>query len=153
MPVASLSVPHYKQELPSSCVAACVRMVLAHYGRTYSEDSLRQHLGSDAHGTRARNLFLLESLGFDVNLETSTLPQLGAALASGVPPIVFLDTSHLDYWKLRCDHVAVLVGLDLAAAFLNDPYFDAAPRQTSLIGFQFAWAANEHLAAFIRPKQ
>ena len=63
MPVVSLSVPHCKQELPSSCVAACVRMVLAHYGRTCSEDELRQHLGSGSHGTRARNLFLLESLG------------------------------------------------------------------------------------------
>src|SRR5271166_3915952 len=29
---ASLSVPHYKQEFPYSCVAACVRMVLAHFG-------------------------------------------------------------------------------------------------------------------------
>ena len=152
MPVVSPSVPHFKQELPSSCVAACVRMVLALYGRTYSEDELRQHLGSGAHGTRARNLFLLEALGFDVSLETSTLPQLGVALASGVPPIVFLDTSHLDYWTIRCDRVAVLVGLDLAAAFLNDPYFDSGPRQTTLSGFQFAWAANEYLAAFIRPK-
>ena len=153
MPVVSLSVPHCKQELPSSCVAACVRMVLAHYGRTCSEDELRQHLGSGPHGTRARNLFLLESLGFDVDLETSTLPQLGAALASGLPPIVFLDTSHLDYWTIRCDHVAVLVGLDLTAALLNDPYFDTAPRQTTLSGFLSAWAANEHLAAFIRPKK
>jgi len=128
-------------------------MVLAHYGRTCSEDELRQHLGSGPHGTRARNLFLLESLGFEVDLETSTLPQLGAALASGLPPIVFLDTSHLDYWTIRCDHVVVLVGLDLTAAFLNDPYFEAAPRQTTLSGFLSAWAANEHLAAFIRPKQ
>jgi hypothetical protein len=38
MPVVSLSVPHFKQEWPSSCVAACVRMVLAHYGRLYTED-------------------------------------------------------------------------------------------------------------------
>jgi hypothetical protein len=30
MPAALLSVPHYKQEWTYSCVAACVRMVLAH---------------------------------------------------------------------------------------------------------------------------
>jgi ABC-type bacteriocin/lantibiotic exporter with double-glycine peptidase domain len=152
MPIASLSVPHYKQELPSSCVAACVRMVLAHYGRPCTEEELRQLLGSGAHGTRARNLFLIEPLGFDVQVETFSLAQLGAALVAGIPPLVFLETSFLDYWNTRCDHVAVVVGLDLATASLNDPYFDTAPQQTSLAGFQSAWAANEHLAAMIRPE-
>ena len=32
-PIASLSVPHYKQEQRTSCTAACARMVLAYYGR------------------------------------------------------------------------------------------------------------------------
>src|SRR4051812_18791169 len=100
MSVVSLSVPHCKQELPYSCVAACARMVLAHYGRTHSEEELRQLLGTAEHGTRARNLLLIASLGFDVQLEASSLAQLGAALAAGVPPIVFLETSFLDYWTV-----------------------------------------------------
>jgi hypothetical protein len=41
MPAASLSVPHYKQEWPNSCVAACVRMVLAHYGQFRIEQGVR----------------------------------------------------------------------------------------------------------------
>jgi hypothetical protein len=94
---------------------------------------------------------LIQSLGFDVQIGSLSLAQLGAALAAGVPPIVFLETSHLDYWNTRCDHAAVLVGLDLATVALNDPYLDAAPQPTSLTGFQSAWAANEHLAALIRP--
>src|SRR5437868_5396243 len=120
MSVISLSVPHYKQELPSSCVAACVRMVLAHYGHPCTEEELRQLLGSAAHGTRARNLFLIEPLGFEVQLETFSLAQLGAAMVAGIPPIVFLETSFLDYWSTRCDHVAVVVGLDLTSVSLND---------------------------------
>jgi len=32
MPSSSLNVPHFLQELDCSCVAACVRMVLAYYG-------------------------------------------------------------------------------------------------------------------------
>ena len=152
MSVVSLSVPHYKQEFPSSCVAACVRMVLAQYGQLRTEEEDRQHLGTGPHGTRARALSLVGSLGFDVQVETSTLVQLAEALAAGVPPIVFLETSFLDYWKTRCDHVAVLVGLNLTTVSLNDPYFDSAPQQTSLTDFQSAWAANEHLAAFLRPQ-
>src|SRR6266478_4442472 len=40
-PIASLSIPHFRQEQDASCTAACVRMVLAYYGRTHSEDELR----------------------------------------------------------------------------------------------------------------
>ena len=32
MPSSWLNVPHFRQEHDYSCVAACVRMVLAHYG-------------------------------------------------------------------------------------------------------------------------
>ena len=62
-----------------------------------------------------------------------------------------LDTGALDYWSLNCSHVAVLVGMEVAAVLLNDPCFDSAPQKTSLAGFQQAWAANAFLAAFIRP--
>ena len=41
-----LNVPHFRQEFNYSCVAACVRMVMAHYGRNESEvDILRPPKG------------------------------------------------------------------------------------------------------------
>ena len=46
MSVVSLSVPHYKQEFPYSCLAACVRMVLAKHGHLRTEEEIRQHLGT-----------------------------------------------------------------------------------------------------------
>src|SRR5438552_1007585 len=98
MPVVSLTVPHYKQEQRSSCLAACVRMVLAHYGHSSSEAELRQLLGTGTHGTRARDVLRVASLGFDIQLQSSSLAELGAALIAGTPPIVFLDTGSLDYW-------------------------------------------------------
>jgi ABC-type bacteriocin/lantibiotic exporter with double-glycine peptidase domain len=151
MPAVSLNVPHFKQELHYSCVAACVRMVLAHYGRTFTEAELRQHLGTGPHGTRARDILRVAALGFAVQVDTASLVQLGATLVAGVPPLVFLETRFLDYWQTPCDHVAVVVGLDLATVYLNDPFFDRAPQQTALTGFLQAWASNDHLAAFIRP--
>ena len=41
MPSNLLNVPHFQQELEYSCVAACVRMVLAHFGDLRSEADLR----------------------------------------------------------------------------------------------------------------
>jgi ABC-type bacteriocin/lantibiotic exporter with double-glycine peptidase domain len=127
-------------------------MVLAHYGRACTEAEVRQLLGTGPHGTPARALLQLATLGLEVQLRTSNSAQLAASLAAGVPPIVFLETSFLDCWHLQVDHVAVLVGLDAATVSLNDPYFDAALQQTSLSGFLQAWAVNQHLAAFIRPR-
>src|SRR5689334_11407481 len=112
MPVNLQNVPHFKQELPSSCLAACVRMILAYYGIPRTEAQIRAHLGTSPHGTPARALFLLPSLGLAVRVEQSNLAELEASLVAGVPPLVFVETSHLEYWTLRCDHVAVLVGVE-----------------------------------------
>jgi ABC-type bacteriocin/lantibiotic exporter with double-glycine peptidase domain len=127
-------------------------MVLAHYGQLRAEEEVRQLLGTGPHGTRARALLQLATLGFHVQLGGSNLAELTAALRSGVPAIVFVETTLLDYWKQRCDHVAVVVGLEEANVYLNDPYFDIAPQQTSLAAFRQAWASNNCWAAFIRPQ-
>ena len=152
MPADLLNVPHYKQEFNYSCIAACARMVLAHYGQTVDESELRQLLDTQPTGTRARNLESLASLGFKLLLEPSSLAHLIEALEAGLAPIVFLDTGHLDYWDVDCAHVTVLVGLDEEAVYLNDPFFESAPQRTSLSGFLSAWALNSHLAAIVRPQ-
>jgi ABC-type bacteriocin/lantibiotic exporter with double-glycine peptidase domain len=149
----SLSVPHFKQEFDYSCVAACVRMVLAFHGRSFSEADLRQLLDTRPSGTVVRNVLRLASLGFDVQLDSSNLALLAAALMAGTPPIVFFETGPLDYWLRDCAHVAVVVGLEVDAVSLNDPYFDPAPQRTSLTSFLQAWAATEHLATVLVPRR
>ena len=138
MPGFSLSVPHFKQEFPYSCVAACVRLVLAHHGRTLSELEVRQLLGTSPHGTPARAILLVTTLNFDVQLTTTNTTQLASALATGNPPIV-LDTAYLDYWQIRANHVAVLVGIDSETVYLNRSVFSMPPlNRTSLAGFERA---------------
>src|SRR5438309_768719 len=100
MSIGSLSVPHFKQEYPFSCLAACVRMVLAHYGRLYSEDELRRLIGTSSHGTSARSILHVAALGFDVQLRFTNLGELSTALTTNTPPIVFVNTGLLDYWSL-----------------------------------------------------
>jgi hypothetical protein len=56
MPAGWLSVPHFQQGFEYSCVAACVRMVLAHYGDIQAEADLRLLLDTQPDGTRVRNV-------------------------------------------------------------------------------------------------
>ena len=75
MPSSWLNVPHYQQELEYSCVAACVRMVLAHHGDLRTEAELRGLLDTQPTGTRAGNLMRLSGPGFEVHLRSSNLPK------------------------------------------------------------------------------
>lgn len=49
-PSGWLNVPHCKQEFHHSCLAACIRMVLAHHGRDLPEADLRQFLDTKPSG-------------------------------------------------------------------------------------------------------
>jgi ABC-type bacteriocin/lantibiotic exporter with double-glycine peptidase domain len=153
VPSNSLKVPHFQQELDSSCVAACVRMVLAHYGDVRSEADLRTLLDTKPTGTRAGNVMRLSGPAFEVYLRSSNLTELQAVLADNQPAIVFLQTGAMEYWSIDIFHTAVLIGLDAMTVALNDPYFAAAPQLTSLQSFEKAWAATGQFAALIRPRQ
>jgi ABC-type bacteriocin/lantibiotic exporter with double-glycine peptidase domain len=127
-------------------------MVLAHYGGSQSEGELRQLLGTTARGTPVAHVNRLVPLGYEVQFGPSNLSQPQAALAANSPPIVFVLTGSLDYWTTNSAHAAVLVGVDGASAYLNDPFFGTFPQRTSLSGFQQAWALTRHLAAVLRPR-
>jgi ABC-type bacteriocin/lantibiotic exporter with double-glycine peptidase domain len=153
MPTSWLSVPHFQQEHEYSCVAACVRMVLAHYGDNRTEAELRSLLDTQATGTRAGNLMRVSSPAHEVYLRSSNLTELKNALADSQPPIVFLKTGDLEYWSMDIFHTAVLVGIDNQNVALNDPYFATAPQITTLKNFEKAWAQTSQFAAFIRPRR
>jgi ABC-type bacteriocin/lantibiotic exporter with double-glycine peptidase domain len=127
-------------------------MVLAFHGRSHSEADLRQLLGTSASGTPASSVLRVVPLGFEVLLIPSSVALLAASLEAGTPPIVFFETAALDYWQVDCAHVAVVVGLDDATVYLNDPYFETAPQRTSVATFQQAWAATGQLTAMIIPR-
>src|SRR6266849_2730875 len=92
MPSSWLNVPHFQQELEYSCVAACLRMVLAHYGDIRTEAELRLLLDTQPTGTRAGNLMRLSGSAFEVYLRPSNLIELQKVLADNHPAIVFLCT-------------------------------------------------------------
>jgi ABC-type bacteriocin/lantibiotic exporter with double-glycine peptidase domain len=153
MPSNSLNVPRFQQELDYSCIAACVRMVLAYYGDVRSEADLRTLLNTQPTGTRAGNIMRVSGPALEVYLRPSNLAELQAVLADNQPAIVFLQTGALEYWSMDIFHTAVLVGLDAVTVALNDPYFTAAPQMASLQSFEKAWAATGQFAALIRPRR
>lgn len=152
MPSSWLNVPHCHQELEYSCVAACVRMVLAHYGDVRAEAELRSLLDTQPTGTRAGNVMRLSGSVFEVYLRSSNLIELQQVLVDNQPPIVFLRTGPLDYWSMDIFHSAVLIGLDPASAALHDPYWVTGPQTTSLPSFEKAWALTGQFTVFIRPR-
>src|SRR6266852_1692743 len=153
MPSNWLNVPHFHQELDYSCVAACARMVLAHYGDIRTEFELRLLLDTQPTGARAGNLVRLSGSAFEVYLRPSNLLELQKALADNQAPLVFLKTGSLEYWSMDIFHTVVLVGLDATAVALHDPYFATAPQTTSLLSFEKAWAQTGQFTWFLRPRQ
>lgn len=153
MPSNSLNVPHFQQELDYSCVAACVRMVLAHYSDVRSEADLRILLDTQPTGTRAGNVVRVSGPAFEVYLRPSNLTELQSLLADNQPAIVFLKTGALEYWSMDIFHTAVVIGLDAMTVALDDPYFATAPQLTSLQSFEKAWAETGQFAALIRPRR
>ncbi len=153
MPSSWLNVPHFHQELEYSCVAACVRMVLAHYGDIRIEAELRLLLDTQPTGTRAGNVMRLSGPLFEVYLRASNLIELQQVLADNQPPIVFLKTGSLEYWNMDIFHSAVLIGLDPLTVALHDPYWPTGPQTTSLPSFEKAWAQTGQFTAFVRPRK
>ena len=74
MPSSWLNVPHFQQEFEYSCVAACARMVLAHFGDLRTEADLRLLLDTQPTGTRAGNLMRLSGPALEVFLRPRQKP-------------------------------------------------------------------------------
>jgi hypothetical protein len=77
MPSSWLNVPHFQQEHDYSCVAACVRMVLAHYSDIRTEAELRLLLDTQPTGTRAGNVLRLSGSAYEVQKRGEKRTQKG----------------------------------------------------------------------------
>ncbi len=87
-----LALPHFRQETPHSCVAACARMALAFFGTVLQEEDLSQLLDTDETGTRFRDLANLAAFGLDVRLDSGDLAELGNQIDQGRHCIVRVKT-------------------------------------------------------------
>lgn len=153
-----IRLPHHPQEHDFSCLAACVRMVLAYHHIELTEADLRRLLktrpGIGTHPVHLRNL---ESLGVASTWPyPSTLDELKRSVEGGQPVIAFVwtgalrdvkDTEGIDYL-----HTVVVVGFSETAVLVHDPRLANGPTEISLRVFENAWKYADHLIAVIAPR-
>lgn len=147
-----MHVPHHEQELDYSCLAACVRMVLAFHGSERTEAELRGLLKTRSGGTSPANvMFRLPDLGFDAHVQTGSQAILRENLAAGYPCIVHVWTAPLPHWDEEVIHALVVVDLTEDIALVHDPALATGPTAIPLDAFLRAWAATDYLILVIRP--
>ncbi|HUM68288.1 MAG TPA: cysteine peptidase family C39 domain-containing protein [Chloroflexota bacterium] len=147
-----MNVPHFEQELSYSCLPACVRMVVAYYGRDISEAELRTLLKTRISGTSPVQVMLrLPEIGFDAVVQTASLSVLQQHLENGRPCIVHVWTELLPHWQDSVIHAATIVELTESHVLINDPAFSNASIMISREVFFQAWSATDHMMLVIQP--
>jgi hypothetical protein len=104
--------PFHRQETPCSCVPACVRMVLASFGRELLEAELRALCDCTPFGTEALNAVDgVRQLGFPATGKyTLWRDERAAQVRQGLYPIVFVNTLPID--GITDGHALMVVGID-----------------------------------------
>ncbi|MBI4671680.1 MAG: hypothetical protein HY741_08450 [Chloroflexi bacterium] len=111
-----MPLPVYLQETPYSYVAACLRIVFAHFGTHVTEDELRERSYTTLWGTSTTDAVRCAvQYGFEATLERGTAQELGNWIADGFSPIVIIRLP--SYGK----HVVVIESLERAEIVYIDP--------------------------------
>jgi ABC-type bacteriocin/lantibiotic exporter with double-glycine peptidase domain len=110
--------PHFFQIHPSSCVPACLKMVLASLDFEISELELRDLCECDETGTqRSKAINAIEKLGFigyEANLEIEELEEI---ISNDLTPITFLKFDP----KVNYSHAVVVYKISSENIFVLDP--------------------------------
>jgi ABC-type bacteriocin/lantibiotic exporter with double-glycine peptidase domain len=139
----------YAQEQPTSCVAACVRMVLTGFGVTWTEGQVRsifghRRLGITLTAAHAR----LVHAGARVALhEDWSLDDLREALGRGHYPIVGVERHLLGHPP--ASHAIVVVQITSRAIHVLDPVEGPQPQRYGREAFVLAWQMAGHEALII----
>lgn len=142
-----LKIPHYHQEFESSCLAACVRMILEYFGKSLSEKDLRKFLKTKPTGTSPINIHNISSLGFEVGLFQSSIQEILSFLHQNIPPIVFI-------WREPILHTVVVIGYNQNTnhLYINDPSESQGSKELDMTTFTEAWSYSNQLTATIFKK-
>ncbi len=129
----------FAQEFISSCVAACVRMVLNGLGASRDEAQVRQLIGYTRTGiSLAAAQARLAAAGAAAEWHADwSLTDLRDAVHAGQHPIVGVERHLLGY--SRAFHAVVVVQITSTTVELLDPLDGPAPRRYGCVAFIEAW--------------
>jgi hypothetical protein len=93
----SIEVPLYRQEKDNTCALACLRMVLAAYGRHVQESELEAHVTLQPNGTPIEELErLARKVGLGAEIQEPKVEELRELLARDKLPIAYIDRAVFD---------------------------------------------------------
>lgn len=137
-----IKMKRYKQLTGYSCGVACLRMMLAHRGKRYSEKFLRDLTECDKNkGTTVRRLRkVLKTLEFRPIRHYLTLNKALKKVAKGNPLLI-----------PRVGHWVVLIGYDKSYVHILDPNSKRNMRRINKKLFKETWAYFKNWAMEIKP--
>lgn len=141
-------LPFFKQETPYSCVPACLRIALAHWGIEADEDQIRLRSFTTFWGTNARDaIACARSFGlFAEEIRDATFDDLREWLEQDVVPILLIDLRPLRDEMGR--HAIVAEALSETQLQYLDPL--SGRHTTALDVIDRAWQMNRRRVILIR---
>ena len=129
----------YAQEHPASCVAACLRMVLAAFGQHLSESTIRRVLGNPRFGTtltQAAERLLAAGAVAQWHADWG-LDDVRDSLRNGVYPIVGIERRFFGHPSAT--HAVVITAVHEETVEMLDPLIGPAPHIPHSATFAAAW--------------
>lgn len=139
----------YAQEQPTSCVAACVRMVLTGFGLLWTEGQLRTLLGRPRLGiTLTAAQTRLRQSGARATLHAAwSLDDLREVIQRGYAPIVGVERHVLGHPP--ASHAIVVIHVTSRLVEILDPLVGPSPQRYGHEAFVRAWEMAGHEALLI----
>ncbi|MFQ5652399.1 MAG: cysteine peptidase family C39 domain-containing protein [bacterium] len=135
----------HKQEKSYSCMAACLKMVLEHYGIREDEKTLRIKSKTKLYGTHPIHVVeCAKSYGLDAYVSSLTFNKLRELTRKNVPVITNILKSDDDEFYV---HSVVIYRIQKAEVYLLDPEDSEIHLDNDL--FQRLWQSNDYTAIVI----
>jgi ABC-type bacteriocin/lantibiotic exporter with double-glycine peptidase domain len=145
-------LPLFAQELSTSCVAACVRMILDSYGFQLDESVIRSRCGHTNLGIRLTRLANgLTDLPFNIEYHTDwNIQDIKESLQSGVYVIAAVDLRFID--GINAFHAVVIAKMESSLILVHDPLPPPAQRKINLQTFMQAWESADRECVIFEPR-
>lgn len=151
--MVKIELPHLFQQEDYSCVPACIRMILLHFGHDYAESKICEVCQTTDRGTSPNHAAAgIAMLGFTAaKLKNEPFEVLKQFINEGTPVITLLDVHQLPYAKSSAGlHAVAVNGFDGNHVSYIDPARAeeiTVPEET----FLRAWQECGSLGLVIKP--